>query len=540
MVKDSVLIIENDTDWLTSLSCCLDNEGFACIKALNYHSAIQLLQSQNPLAITLDMRLSDCENLESDWGGWALAKQAEELGIASVVVSGAIEGLTPASRLIKEFGVIFVFDKGDFYKHRSLFTQKVAEAVEITRRRRAALISLKIDRPRLIVSLQFESTREKTILRIVSSPLGEPRCEFIPPFSGLSKQKIFELIRGGRADFSRLTQNEEELLKQSGLNTDQEGNLLQQIGLALYNALATDKVGMALNNLVATGSMDGLQIRLDDESVELAQFPWELIYNSNDFLALGQISLSRYVTCFLGIPKLGITFPSRILMVVPRPLDLSRLPDVEDQAIQAMAEDTGLKSKYEFCRPPKVVTYDGLMSTLEDAQRAGKPFKIVFFDGHGDYGWQCRRCNVINSPDVQECFQCKETHDRQHDLEGFIHFVTASGTSCPISARKLATAFAKVGVQIVILNACNTAQADGKTLFNAVAPKLIGQMIPVVIGMQFPIATSDTLPFFTQFFKVLASGEAVTITTVEEAVKSARKYIASERWFYPVLYLRAQ
>jgi CheY-like chemotaxis protein len=140
VVKQMVLIVEDVLGWRENLKLMLEAAGFSCAVASNFPDAIELLQSLNPLALVLDMRLEE-DYGESDWKGWELARQARFQGISSVIVTGYAKPHI-SSRAFREFGVIDVFDKGYLSEHRSLFIQRVAEAIEVTQRRRAELSPL--------------------------------------------------------------------------------------------------------------------------------------------------------------------------------------------------------------------------------------------------------------------------------------------------------------------------------------------------------------------------------------------------------------
>jgi hypothetical protein len=92
-----------------------------------------------------------------------------------------------------------------------------------------------------------------------------------------------------------------------------------------------------------------------------------------------------------------------------------------------------------------------------------------------------------------------------------------------------------------MFSACNTGQVDSNgSIFNMMGSKIIEEGIPAVIAMQFPISTADTRDFFAGLLSSIGlspKNQRASII-IENAMRTARKHILSERWFYPVLYIR--
>jgi CheY-like chemotaxis protein len=530
MAQDLILIVEDDKDWRDHLATILEENGYCCKTASAFPSAIEKLRSLAPVTLILDMRLGREEVNEGDWGGWELAREAQEQGVSTVVVTGAAKEPHITDRLHREFGVVGLFDKAYLVEHKSLFIQRVAQAVENTRRRRIELEekkSPKGDKQREIVQIQFEHimpayNEPQFFLRIMCSSQGEPIEKFSPPFQGDSLKYLLKIIREEQKSFSKWSTEEINALKLQGIGADQiaEKDFLEQVGIKLYDSLAIKMVGIALtmmiqNAFLPTTSLATLQLRMDEDSIELAQFPWELIHDRYRYWAHEAISLVRYVSCPLPVPQLRASFPLNVLIITPRPNGLPQL-QMEGDAIKSELEHSGLGSKYHFVRLEPQATYRSLMETLGNAKLRSEPFTILYFDGHGDYGWQCKNCDEINDPDSHECNKCSRVRDAEQKSEGFVYFEDENKNTHAVGASFMATALARSEVQIVALSACDTGKVGGNTIFNAMGPKLIGQFIPVVIAMQFPIKSSDALIFFRAFFVEIGKSNDVNSTTIEE------------------------
>lgn len=568
MIDDCLLIIEDDPDWQNRIDVALSNRGkFTLERASDFQTAISKLDSLSPLALILDMKLGGGEYDENDWEGWELARHARENGIATVIVTGLAEAHI-SSRAFREFNVIDLFDKGYFLEHRPLFFQRVIEAMEATRRRRAELIDIAANRERYeleesgkfhehgiheTVKLQFEQYEiggigQKIFLRINNSRQGEPHSEFTKPFPDNEFRTLEKIIHEERAEFVNLRTDEEVLFRKMGIDSTRSSqhNFLEQVGIQIYDALSTGRAGAAITNVVqnadASKTWATFQIRYDAESVELANCPWELIHDGFSFLAKDQISLVRYVSCPLPISNLRLSFPLKVLMLVSRPFGLPQLRDDEDKAIRETINEIGQGDKYRFERLSGHVSYNKMMDVLDEARRNGVPFDVIYFDGHGHYGWKCSRCGSINEPEDEGCNnpdkpECSGICEK---LETFLFFENEMKQKDAVGVSAIETALVQSGVQMVLLSACSTGKVGGNTVFNSFGPKLIARLVPVVLAMQFPIKMSDTLLFFKSFFRSLSEKDTITIVSIENAVRYSRRFILSDRWFYPVLYLRAR
>ena len=546
MESELILVIEDDPYWCQTLETILLKEGFRCEIATSYRNALQLIMDTKPSALILDMRLGDWNYNVHNLEGWNLADIASDRRIKSIIVTGYSDSSSIPSRAVRDFGVLHVFDKATFHNEIPEFIQMVYRAVDITRhhqrQRKDKETAKEAEQDRECIEAQFEIFKNIVVIRLLKSPMGEPREYFCNPFSKEASKLINEKVCNNRMSFNHLSEKEKNLLNVFGIEDDakEKWNLLEQIGIRLFESLAVEKIGVAfsvmLKQMATESKIPSLHLRFDDsdESVFLAEYPWEIIHDSLNFLSLDKISVTRYITCPLPVPTFDVTFPLRVLMVVPRPPGVPPLKDVEESAIKSILQEYKTDDKFVFDRLDTPVTYQSMMRKL----REGDPYHFLYYDGHGDYGWYCDNCEMICRVENENCEICDEPQGKH---EGFVFFESENEIEPEIiNSTKLATAVNKTGVQLVALSACHTAALKGSRIFNATAPKLIGQMIPIVIGMQYPISVVDSAPFFVEFFRKLGDGADITPVTIEDAVHSGRKYIGSDKWFYPVLYIRAR
>jgi hypothetical protein len=73
----------------------------------------------------------------------------------------------------------------------------------------------------------------------------------------------------------------------------------------------------------------------------------------------------------------------RILYIVSRPADTGFLdPRLTARALFDALDPLGGSVRVDFCRPPTLARMDEM---LRDEQRAGDPYDLVHFDGHGTF-----------------------------------------------------------------------------------------------------------------------------------------------------------
>ena len=94
-------------------------------------------------------------------------------------------------------------------------------------------------------------------------------------------------------------------------------------------------------------------------------------------------------------------------------------------------------------------------------------------------------------------------------------------------------------VRLVVLNACDTAQASALDEFSSVAGALLRRGIPSVLAMQFPITDPAAVEFSRTLYEGLADRLPVD-TAVTEARHALRITLPGTlEWGTPVLYLRS-
>src|SRR5215470_17502881 len=260
--------------------------------------------------------------------------------------------------------------------------------------------------------------------------------------------------------------------------------------------------------------------------------PWELLRDPDrpTPVALAGMGVSR------SLPNAALASPFevsgerlRVLMVISRPAG------AHDVGYRMIARP--LLDRLEVVRggvdlvvlrPP---TLDGMAEALARARKAGEPFQIVHFDGHGVLDQ--RRAAGAGAPLTFDGGQ------------GVLVFEKPDGGADQVPAADLARVLAAAKVPVVVLNACQSG-AVGKALEAAVATRLLQEGAASVVAMAYSVYAVAAAEFMTAFYERLFAGDRVT-----DAVGAGRARLASRDdrpspkgplpladWMVPVHYTR--
>jgi tetratricopeptide (TPR) repeat protein len=315
----------------------------------------------------------------------------------------------------------------------------------------------------------------------------------------------------------------------------------RDFGNRLFRSLFTGSVLAGFRESYQRAESEGTRLRIVlTLPSSLARLPWELMYDEDGGDGFIARSLSApLVRHMKGLPipnRLPKSGPLRVLVVTASP---AGLPHISSQAeSQALSERFkldrgGLKSWLlgvieglrntgsfgELIRlwrggGPVVLeilngaTRQKLQERIASASRSGQGFHVVHFIGHGGI-----------SPQGGELFLEDE-----------------SGHLDPLSAKDFAEMISCPTLNLLVLNACQT--ASGVPLFDGVAHAALHRRIPAVIGMQVQMLDQSALNFARFFYTYWAGGEPL-----EAALSYARRLMsrasagAAADWGIPVLFM---
>ncbi len=260
----------------------------------------------------------------------------------------------------------------------------------------------------------------------------------------------------------------------------------------------------------------------------LLGLPWELLHDGNGFLFQGAkpTRVRRRLPNTrddLGVPV--VATPIRILLLTARPEDeacgyidhrSSALPLVE--ATEALG---GLVSIHVLSPP----TLPALREELDRATRAGTPYHVVHFDGHGVFD---RRAGLGGL--------CFEDPQDTAKLDKRRHVTVFTDELGPLLRDH--------HIPLIFLEACQTATAEKAS--ESVASELLKVGVASVVAMSHSFLVETARRFVQAFYAALARGARVGDAMLEGQRKlnddksRGRVFGAGELklndWFVPVLF----
>jgi CHAT domain-containing protein len=323
----------------------------------------------------------------------------------------------------------------------------------------------------------------------------------------------------------------EQALLRSASRGSVDEKVLRDFGHAVFDAIfqnAKSISALYTKSQVAAeaqvGQVAGLRVRLQVDAPDLAQFPWEYLYNSGvrEWLGLFHKSpiIRRLDVLKPGAP-LELSGPLNILGMVANPQtkkwkpleDAERERRLIDQAI-APHQAAG---KVNFRWVPGG-TWDALRTMM-----GAQDWHVFHFIGHGgvpaDPGEGARPDDTDETP------------------EGFIVLSDGQGGHKEVAASELKPMLQQAGkstLRLVVLNCCESARVTAQNLFASPAVALVRAGIPYVVAMQFPIREKAAVKLASVFYEKLAEAWAI-----EAALTEARVRMWDESridWGIPVLY----
>ncbi len=284
------------------------------------------------------------------------------------------------------------------------------------------------------------------------------------------------------------------------------GTMLRQF---LFPQEVWDLFGRSYTKAKAEGK-PGLRVRLrmDVNSPELSQVPWEYCRDDRSFLALNDDTpVVRYIPT--DRPPEAVATPQkvRILLVMASPKDQAALDvAVEEQRIRQALTGLAQSGRVEIQTIPHATRRE-----LRVTCRKFDPH-ILHFIGHGTV---------------------------KPNGEGALALEGDSGETQLIDSQDMYLILQGSSTRLVVLNACQTAAQGAGEALSGMAPRLVVAGVPAVIAMQFVMPDKTAVAFTRDFYDFLASGKPL-----DSAVTEARIGIYVDNddkvfWAIPVLFMRA-
>jgi len=326
-------------------------------------------------------------------------------------------------------------------------------------------------------------------------------------------------------------------------------NVEKKVGQVLYQALMVDEVGRVFEDVLGNKPIEEhpltLQLSINFDAVELALYPWELLYHQfrDSLLLKKDVELVRRVISPLNTKQFQhITPPLRVLYIGSRPVDAPVLLGNEQQVVLKELEGLSTKHRDDFeftSLDPR--TFTALLHYLEN-----NVVHVLHFDGHGSFGRLCSRCKTVTRPPYTICQGILPTGQQCNfniadvQVKGHLAFENEVGERDPIDSETLGNLLSQREIRLVILSSCDSSTLDNSpsgasTLFEGTAQALVKSGVMAVIATQSVISTQGAANFIQSFYRALIRPN--TIVTAVNAARQALMYpLDKNEWFIPTLY----
>jgi formylglycine-generating enzyme required for sulfatase activity/CHAT domain-containing protein len=301
---------------------------------------------------------------------------------------------------------------------------------------------------------------------------------------------------------------------QAGLVRSDEKQFVRNFGEGLFDALFPRDIRSLFNSNIDRASQEGngLRIRLHISPPELATLPWEFLYDGQErkYLCLSnKTPIIRYLDQPQANPRLAITLPLRVLVMIVSPGNLQGLDDDKERSdIVSAFKDLQKAGKVELTFLPGQ-TVDELQKTMW-----GAPWHVFHFIGHGGFDLE--------------------------NNEGYLSLANEKGLEHRLYATQLADLIADDdSLRLVVLNSCQGAQGSACDLYSSAASILALRDIAAVLAMQYRISDRAAIKFSQVFYEALANGLPVDTATTEARKAVDHDFQNSHEWGTPVLYMRS-
>lgn len=300
---------------------------------------------------------------------------------------------------------------------------------------------------------------------------------------------------------------QQQLARLHDLDTNED--LLIELGQSLFRALfQSDVKDVYVRSQGRLKPDQGLRLRftIDPALTAVAGLPWEFLYDPDQGpLTLLDAPIVRYLPQQSAPPVLEPRLPLKVLLTgaqTPPAADVARELREVRAALQELEQSGHVVIHFE-----EHLTRTKLQRLLREG------FQIWHFAGHGEL-----------SPDK---------------LSGRLVLEENDGSPDPVSANELRIFFNRSGLQLILLDACNSGELTVAP-YRSVAPALIRAQIGAVVAMQFKVPTEATRPFAVELYRALAEGFPIDacVTEGRKAVMAATG-LSNPDWGIPVVYTRA-
>jgi hypothetical protein len=291
------------------------------------------------------------------------------------------------------------------------------------------------------------------------------------------------------------------------LDTDED--MLVDLGQLLFLSIFSSRIKEVYTRSQGKLAPDqGLRLRFDIDPAlsSIAAMPWEFLYDPDQGpLVMLDAPIVRYLSQQSPPPVLKTPLPLKVLLtgaVTPPEPNVKLELEAAHDALAQLEKNGHIQIEVE-----EHLTRAKFQRLL----RSG--FHIWHFVGHGSLS--------------------------RDGTSGSLLFEDSTGSAEAVSARELGILLNRSGLQLIVLDACSSAELTTDA-YRSVAPALVHAQIPAVIAMQFTMPQDATRAFAGELYRALAEGFPIDACVNEgrKAVVGATGLLNPD-WGIPVVYTRA-
>jgi len=295
--------------------------------------------------------------------------------------------------------------------------------------------------------------------------------------------RVLETNQSARSSMLLALSVEELLLAQRWLaDGDANDSAVHDFGARLFDALFAGSVRLLYDQLAGDPDRPpAFWIVVDDPGI--AQISWELLYDSRrpGFLALSAPFVRGLAIENPTRSRPVTAGPLRVMVASAFPSGLESLESNDEaQAIANALQQT--PDGVQITELPHA-TLSRLQNALREAEQSNTPYHVLHLISHG-YADAATGASAVILEDER-------------------------GAADVVQPAAFAALLSGLGIQLVFLNACSSASMPANNLAPGFAQALLGAGIPILVGMQAPVTTSDALLFTAELYGSLADGRSV-------------------------------
>lgn len=419
------------------------------------------------------------------------------------------------------------------------------------------------------LEIYLSSETDTKFLIIARSLEGQAETKSDLPFSQdiLERTTLIKLLESDYLNIKQFGGEEISKLEALGILLPDKitfishRDTLSIIGRAMYESLFPEgEVRDLLNRSLTSSEKENapLHIQIDfnasiTERSRLPDYPWEVSYNGQYFLAQRQVIFSRHISQLSNVPSVPRNKKLNVLLVSSTASDRENgFSELSGEEKRSILNGVKVSQENSFINLQELesTTLKSLREYLIKVSPNSLPH-IVHFDAHGGFGKRCNNIECKKFHKSLKLLKCDRCGYSLSEPQGYILLGDNESNKEFVSARELGDLLYKFSfgsdiirkerqdsIILVVLSACKSAMALGSpSIFNGVAQSLIQCKIPAVIAMQYTVRVHSASLFSETFYQSLSNQNSLAIS-ISYAIEALG--FEGNQWYRPILYLRWQ